>query len=90
MTTNLLAWITFGLVTNWTTVSRTIPAEIVLPGGGIAAVYQPMMLNQIGLVSSNVYINFVYEGATNTVCVKETHVGMGGSRSVPETTWMKK
>ena len=71
MNTNLLALITFVVVTNWTTVSKTIPER---PPDPTFLVHYPAIHNQEGIVVSNVYVNFTYEGSTNTVLVKSTRL----------------
>jgi hypothetical protein len=67
MTTNLIATITTVLVTNWTTVSTTIPEPC--PMIGCCVDHGGPVLNQEGKVLQQKLATFVFEGQTNSAAV---------------------
>lgn len=80
--TNILAWITFEIVTNWTTISRTVP--ICHMDGCL--VYHAPMINQTGVGNSNTVVNFSHEGKAFRVVVKTEFFSLGTNsvRTIPE------
>lgn len=75
--TNLLALITFELVTNWTTVSFTVPqfnaTATYQPNAVIT--YQATMANQRGVIESNTVALIRWEGRTNKCVLKSVVIG---------------
>lgn len=80
--TNLLCAVIVTLLTNWTTVSRTVPVL----GNPLWAVHRDVMLNQVGQRVTNYVAIVAWKGKTNEVVFESIPDATGErlERSVPE------
>lgn len=72
--TNLVAVLSFCLVTNWTTVSKTSP---VCNMAGCCVMHYAT-LNQVGNVTSNTVATFLFDGQPFSVTVKSSPFQING------------
>lgn len=83
--TNLLAIISFCIVTNWTTTAKIYPVSSESRDGFCNAVYRPIKLLQVGCVQSNTVAAIVYDGKTNAFIVKSVNISYGMTREIFES-----